>query len=77
MIVALEDYETILVGEPGKDNSLQIISKLTHELRAALIEFLKANVDLFAWKPKSMSGIDVTIIYNELNVDHTKKPIPD
>lgn len=75
MIVTLEGYEIIFLGKPRKEKSLKISSKLAHELRAVLIKFLKGDVNLFMWKLEDKLGIDIAIIFHELNINHTKKPI--
>lgn len=68
-----KDYEIISVGWPKKDKSLKISSKLSTELKDSLIEFLKNNVNLLAWKPEHMLSTDHSIISHELNVEHNKK----
>lgn len=62
MAIALDNYEIIYIKDPRVDKSVKISSKLAHMLRAPLIEFLKENVDLFAWKPEDMPSNDPIII---------------
>ena len=40
-----------------------------------LIEFLKENLDVFAWSHKDISGIFPKIIQHKLKVDLERKPI--
>lgn len=54
---------------------LKINSILSVEVKEKLFEFLKRNMDLFAWKLEDMTGINVDIIVHELDMDHTKKPV--
>lgn len=75
MIVSMKEYEMILIEELGEDKFLKISSKLTHELIAVIIKFLKGNVDFLSWKPEDMLRIDLAIIFHKLNNKHTNKPI--
>ena len=40
-----------------------------------LIDFLRANADVFTWKPTDMSGVPQEKIEHSLNVSPTAKPI--
>ena len=44
-------------------------------MRTTLIEFLKENLDVFAWSHKDIPGISPKIIQHKLNVDLERKPI--
>ena len=44
-------------------------------LKSKIVEFLKQNLDVFAWTHEDMSGIDNDVIEHKLNVDPTKKPV--
>ncbi|XP_072074644.1 uncharacterized protein [Arachis hypogaea] len=48
---------------------------LEGEERARLIRVLQDNVDLFAWTPTDMLGIDPNIICHKLAINKTSKPI--
>lgn len=48
---------------------------LTSEMRDEVIQFLKANLDVFAWSHEDMVGIDPEIACHRLNIDPTKKPV--
>ena len=48
---------------------------LSTVLKSRMMEFLKQNLDVFAWTHKDMSGIDNEVIEHKLNVDPTKKPV--
>ena len=43
--------------------------------RQQLISFLHNNLDVFAWTPYEMSGIDPSVSQHHLNVDPKCKPI--
>ena len=44
-------------------------------MRAKLIQFLKENLDVFAWSHEDMPGIAPEIIQHKLNVNPDRKPI--
>ena len=44
-------------------------------MRAKLIQFLKENLDVFAWSHEDMPGIPLEIIQHKLNVNPDRKPI--
>ena len=44
-------------------------------MRAKLIQFLKENLDVFAWSHEDMPGIPPEIIQHKLNVNPDRKPI--
>lgn len=44
-------------------------------MKGKIVEFLKENLDVFAWSYKDMPSIDDKVIEHHLNVDSTKKPI--
>ena len=50
-------------------------SKLAEDLKGLLIQFLRHNKDVFAWKQADMGGIDPIIITHRLNVSPSFKPI--
>ena len=50
-------------------------SRLAEGLTHPLIQFLKQNKDVFAWKQEDMGGIDPAIITHRLNVSPSFKPI--
>ena len=48
---------------------------MSDEIKEALIELLRKNKASFAWSAADMPGIDPSIIYHELNVDPSFKPV--
>ena len=50
-------------------------SNLMERERTKLIEFLTTNIEVFAWTPYEMPGIDLDFIKHELNVIPEAKPI--
>ena len=49
-------------------------SNLGEEVRMRLIDFLQKNVDVFAWVPADMSGIDTEVMEHHLAVDPKHRP---
>nr|XP_017221509.1 PREDICTED: uncharacterized protein LOC108198257 [Daucus carota subsp. sativus] len=70
-----EDTVEIQVTPGSDDKVLKIGSKLSSEVRIKLTEFLKANLDVFAWSHEDMIGIDPAVMCHHLNIDPTKKGI--
>ena len=50
-------------------------SKLPEDLKSPLIDFLRQNKDVFAWKQADMGGIDPTIITHRMNVSPSFMPV--
>ncbi|XP_017239882.1 uncharacterized protein LOC108212672 [Daucus carota subsp. sativus] len=68
-----EDTVDIQVTPGSNDKILKIGSRLSPEVRGKLIEFLKGNLDVFAWSHEDMIGIDPAVMCHHLNIDPTKK----
>jgi hypothetical protein len=67
-----EPIEEVSVGE-GK--VLQIGNCLSAEVRDSLINFLRRNIEVFAWSHEDMPGISPEKIVHVLNVDPEAKPV--
>ena len=50
-------------------------TRLDPVLKSKIMEFLKQNLDVFAWTHEDMLGIDNEAIEHKLNVDPTRKPV--
>src|SRR4051812_7877816 len=59
----------------GEGRFLQIGSHLEDPLRNNLIKFLVENLDVFAWSPSDMPGIDPAIIAHRLSINPEYKPV--
>ena len=66
----LEDVE-LVVGDPSKITKVR--GELDPPLKEKIVEFLKKNLDIFAWTHEDMLCIDSKVIEHRLNVDPTKK----
>ena len=52
----------------------QVGSQLPHMKKAELVNFLKANIDIFAWNAYDILGIDPELAYHWLNVNPEAMP---
>ena len=71
-VEALEIVE-LVEGETAK--TTKIGTTLSYEMKTRLVQFLKENLDVFAWSHKDMPGISPRIIEQKLNVNLEKKPV--
>ncbi|XP_077242703.1 uncharacterized protein LOC143883240 [Tasmannia lanceolata] len=61
---------------PGADKQIvQIGSLLSGKLKTDLVNFLKTNLDIFAWSASDMQGIPSNVAIHKLNVDPNSKPV--
>ncbi|KAK1363262.1 hypothetical protein POM88_038823 [Heracleum sosnowskyi] len=72
-IAPAEDTLSILMEEVDPPKILQIGARLESSLRARLFEFLKKNLDVFAWSHADMVGIDPDVMCHHLNIDPLRK----
>jgi hypothetical protein len=54
---------------------LRIGTALNPKYESVLIDFLKANLDVFAWKPSDMKGIPREVAEHKLNIKPGSKPV--
>ena len=59
--------------EPSK--LLKIGKNLPEEIRGAISEFLRKNMDVFRWAHSNMEGINPSIMSHRLNIDLSRKPV--
>ena len=71
----VETLETVALVEDRVTKTMRIGTTLSPEMRTRLIEFLKENLDVFAWSHEDMPGISPKIIQNKLNVNPERKPV--
>nr|XP_023928468.1 uncharacterized protein LOC112039793 [Quercus suber] len=70
-----EVLETVKLIEGEATKTTRIGTTLSPEMRAKLIQFLRDNLDVFAWSHDDIPGISPEIIQHWLNVDPGRKPI--
>lgn len=71
----VEKLETIKLVEGSPEKTTQIGTNLSPRMKEGIINFLKDNLDVFAWSHENMLGIPVSLIQHRLNVDPEKKSV--
>ena len=71
-VAALETME-LEDGEPMKTTKVRMT--MSSNTKKKLVQFLKENLDIFAWNHEDMLGISPEIIKHKLDVDPEKKPV--
>ena len=69
-----EELEPVQLDD-NPEHLVYIGSKLAEDLRHLLINFLKHNKDVFAWKEEEMGRINPVIITHRLKVSPSFKPV--
>ena len=59
---------------PDEDKSFFIGASVKDEERVEMLLFLVQNVDVFAWSPYEVPGVDLEFIVHKLNVDPLHPP---
>ena len=76
--VKCEDLVKITIGDDPK-KFFQVGSELPQQEKEELVEFLKQNIDVFAWNTYEAPGVDPDFICHHLNVNPLvilKKQLP-
>ena len=73
MEVSCKDLEKVLVGS-DPEKFFQVGSELPPQEKAILIDFLRQNVDVFAWDAYEAPGVDPNFICHHLNVNPAVTP---
>ena len=63
-----EDLVNVVIGD-DLEKFFQIGFQLPHQEREELIEFLKRNIDVFAWNAYEAPGVDPEFICHNLKVN--------
>ena len=71
----MEALETVELTEGEASKTTKIGTMLSPEMRTRLIQFLKENLDVFAWSHEDMSGIAPGVIQQKLNVNPERKSV--
>ena len=69
----VEALETVTLVEDEITKTIRIGTTLSPKMRTKLIQFLKENIDVFAWSHEDMSGISPKVIQHKLNVNPKKR----
>ncbi|KAL0400247.1 UNVERIFIED_CONTAM: hypothetical protein Sradi_2368000 [Sesamum radiatum] len=70
-----EELLNIEIIPENPDKATRIGSHLDEEAKKEITLFLQRNVDIFAWTPQDLEGIDPQVITHHLNIDPSYKPI--
>ena len=68
-----EDLETVMVGD-DLEKFFLIGAQLPLQEKEDLVEFLRKNIDVFAWNAYKASGVDPSFICHHLNVNPSITP---
>ena len=68
-----EDLVKITIGD-DPEKFFQIGSQLPQQEKNELIEFLRQNIDVFAWNTYEAPGVDLEFICHHLNVNPLVTP---
>ena len=68
-----EDLEKVVIGGDS-EKFFQIRAQLPPQEKEELVEFLKRNINVFAWDACDALGIDLAFIYHHLNVNPSITP---
>ena len=71
----VEVLEVVELVKGQATKTTRIGTTLYPKMRAKLVQFLKENLDVFAWSHEDMSGIALEIIQHKLNVNPNRKPV--
>ena len=70
-----EALENIPLDESNIKRYTRVGADLEEKTKKDLVQFLKKNIDVFAWSHEDMPGIDPSVITHRLNVSPSFKPI--
>ena len=68
-----ENLEKVVIGDTS-EKFFQVGAQLPSQEREELVEFLKRNIDVFAWNACNAPGIDLAFICHHLNVNPSITP---
>ena len=63
-----EELDTIELEDGHPEKTTKIGASLPQKIKESLIQFLKNNMDVFAWSHENMPGINPSIISHKLNL---------
>ena len=70
-----EVLEDIPLEEGNPEKFTRIGTSMKEKMKRDLVQFLRENIDVFAWSHEDMLGIDPNVITNHLNVYPSSKPV--
>ena len=70
------ETKQVLVDEDGSSGATFTIgANLSPEQEEALVKFLRANKEVFAWEPDQLAGVPRDVIEHHLNVCPNVRPV--
>ena len=70
-----EVLEDIPLEEGNLEKFTRIGTSMKEKTKQDLVQFLRENIDVFAWSHENMPGIDSSVITHHLNVHPSSKPV--
>ena len=70
-----EVLANISLDESNLERCTRVGVDLERKIKEDLVQFLKKNIDVFAWNHEDMLGIDPSVITHRLNVCPSFKPV--
>ena len=70
-----DELRQIPFNEQQPKQFFKISSELNQEDWTELTKFLKENIDVFAWSPADMLGVNLDVITHKLNANPACRPI--
>ena len=71
----VEVLETVELVDKEPTKTTRVGTTLNPEIRKKLVQFLKENLDIFAWSHEDMPSISTEIIQHKQYVDPERKPV--
>jgi len=69
----VKELDDILVSKMDKERYLKLGKNVAPKVKSQLTNFLKANLDVFAWNHEDMVGIALEVMSHRFNVDPSYK----
>ena len=70
-----EVLEDVLLQEDDLEKFTRIGTNMKEKAKEDLVQFLRMNIDVFAWSHEDMPGIEPNVIIHRLNVYPLSKPV--
>ena len=75
LVEPTKELKVVVLDEEKPNKTTSIGTRMDRRLRESIIEFLKSNLDVFAWTHNDMPSIDPSTVCRKLNVDPSIRPI--
>lgn len=71
----IEELKIVTVDLARLELKVTIGAKITSDIRGQVINFLKENLDVFAWSHEDMVGINPKVTCHKLNIDPSRRRV--